>query len=132
MTETVELAVIPRNVTYLAKPRTGNLAGFRDFVLASPKSGAPGPKASKVESELFDLGNKAAGLWSKYGEDKRTGDCAPTVPFLDYVIVTTGIDSEKWSEKGRAAFAAGVASHSLYRSYQVEKNRPAEAVSVSK
>lgn len=111
---------IARNVAYVAKTPTANLAGFRDWALARVEGSEI--VGSKARRDAFVLGNRLAGLRSKFQEDRRTGVIETSEEFADYCVRSAGIDTEKMSDAARTSLLSGIATYRDYVAYRNEKN----------
>ena len=117
--ETVE-TTIARNVAYVAKAPTANLSAFRDWCLAQVE-GSEVVK-TKAAREAFILGNRGAGLRSKFQEDRRTGVIETSETFADYVIRSTGINVDAMSDAAKTALLAGIGTYTEYVKFRNSKN----------
>lgn len=117
VTATVEAvsAAIDRNVKYLAKSPTANLAAFAAYAIGEAEKN--GTVKTKAEREAFALGNRLAGLRSKFTDDRKNGKIEATESFADYAIRSSGV-TVPTDERARSAFLAGIASYTRYVSYR--------------
>lgn len=117
-TDTVEKivsAAIDRNVKYVAKAPTANLAAFAEFVTNELDK----PFATKAENENFAIGVRLAGLRASFQKDRKDGKIPTSTTFEDYAIESSGITVP--TGNALVALKAGIATYKRYVAYRASR-----------